>query len=318
MINPNDVNLLVFDLDGTILSSTKPVREALKRVFAKLNLNTQIIPAEIESHLGLPSEDFYKAIAPLGRPWLWQELRDRVREEYNASLREFGQAFPGVIETLKILRKRGFRLALHSNSTTRYFNSAISALKIRGCFNYVECVQENNLTKTELVLKIKRGFGNLEAAVIGDRSHDIEAARGSNSLSIGVLFGYGGEEPYQADIVITKFSELLDIFDRKLPIFEKMLEEIKGSKKQQGAFVVGISGIDVSGKTEFTKAFARFLVLKGYKVQVINLDDFHNPRRVRYLGESQAENYYARSFDIKTIVQRLLIPIHQKRKYSAN
>jgi beta-phosphoglucomutase-like phosphatase (HAD superfamily) len=36
MINPNDVNLIIFDLDGTIVMSQPLVYEATKRAFAKL------------------------------------------------------------------------------------------------------------------------------------------------------------------------------------------------------------------------------------------------------------------------------------------
>jgi len=221
-----------------------------------------------------------------------------------------------VKETLDILRKRGYKLALYSNASVQYFNSSISALNIRDYFDYVECIQENNLTKTELVQKIKNKFGNSEAAVIGDRTHDIEAAKENNALSIGVLYGYGGKEPEQADITVSKFSDLLDIFDRKLPIFEKILGEVRKRKQKDRAFVVGVSGIDVSGKTKFAESLEKFLISRNYETQIINLDDFHNPKKVRYSGEDQAENYYNKSFDIKTIVEKLLIPIHQKSDFT--
>ena len=38
MINPNDVNLLIFDMDGTIFPTTKPVWEAIKTTFKKYEL----------------------------------------------------------------------------------------------------------------------------------------------------------------------------------------------------------------------------------------------------------------------------------------
>ena len=36
MINPNDVELLIFDLDGTIFSTTKPIFEAIKGLLLSL------------------------------------------------------------------------------------------------------------------------------------------------------------------------------------------------------------------------------------------------------------------------------------------
>ncbi len=71
-----------------------------------------------------------------------------------------------------------------------------------------------------MFIKIKKGCCISSAAVIGDRIYDIEAAKKSNSISIGVLFGYGGKEPEQADITITDFPSLLNIFP--LPRYPKV------------------------------------------------------------------------------------------------
>ena len=108
----------------------------------------------------------------------------------------------------------------------------------------------------------------------------------------------------------------LIIFDRKLPVFEKILGEIQRKKSGSWPFVVGITGIDSSGKTMFTDSLADFLVSKNRRVQKINLDDFHNPRQVRYAGDNQADNYYYRSFNIKTIIENLLTPARQKGEHS--
>ena len=316
MVNPNDVGLLIFDLDGTILQSKGANFETLKDVISQLNLDFQITKETVKKHLGEPSEEYYKNILPADKRSLWQEVRTEARKRYEVYLKDFGCTFPDAIKTLKILKKRSYKLALYTNASIPYLHSALSALNIEDYFDYIECSQKNNLTKIELIKKIKNRFSDLESAVIGDRIHDIEAAKENDALSIGVLYGYGRNEPQEADISIRKFSELLNLFDRKLPIFEKILAEIK-TKKNDKAFVVGISGIDTSGKTKFAEALRKFLISKNYRVQTINLDDFHNPKKVRYSGDNQADNYYNKSFNIKTIVEKLLIPIHQKSIFSA-
>ncbi len=321
MINPNDVNLIIFDTDGTIIPSLPVVYEAIKRAFARLDWPVNFSAEEINRFFGMPSgsaggSGLYEFITPAASRLSTEEVRDRVRDEYHDTFAEMADTYPGFRETLATLRKRGYKLVLYSNAAVRYFKIAISTLNIRDCFDYTECVQENDLTKTELVRKIRERFGGLNAAVVGDRHHDIEAARETGSLSIGVLFGYGGEEPKQADITIEKFDELLSIFDRRLPIFEKITGEIDTRKPKDRPFIVGISGIDGSGKTMFTRALASYMVEHKRRIQVIHLDDFHNPREVRYAGEDQAENYYHRSFDIQKIIDNLLIPARRKGKHT--
>lgn len=316
MISPNDVELLIFDLDGTIVKSDKANFEAIKRALSQMNLDVHVSEEDVKKVMGVSSEEAFRIILPPDKYHLWREIRTKATEQNISSLRDFAHVFPGVIETLEILRRRGYRLALYSNSSVQYFNSALSALNIKDHFDYLECVQEHNLTKTELVRKIKNKFSNLKAAVIGDRIHDIETASENNALPIGVLYGYGEKEPKQADITINKFSELLDVFDRKLLIFEKILEEINRRKQKDQAFVLGINGIDGAGKTKFAEAFEEFLISKNYETQIIPIDDFHNPQVFRYAGENQAENYYNRSFDTKRIVEELLVPLRQNSIFS--
>ena len=64
-----------------------------------------------------------------------------------------------------------------------------------------------------MVGKIISKFPNSKSATVGDRIHDIEAAKENDILSVGALYGYGKDEPKKADVTINKFSDLLNIFN---------------------------------------------------------------------------------------------------------
>jgi phosphoglycolate phosphatase-like HAD superfamily hydrolase len=221
MINPKDINLIIFDMDGTILPSLLPFYESIKRAFNKLGWPVTFSPGEINRFFGVSTASVkgsvYEFITPPNSPLSPEEVRERVRAENDEVFHEMAQTYPGVKETLKILRQRGYKLAQYSNASISYLNVIMSSLEIRDCYDYIECIEENHLTKTELAKKIKAHFG-LNTAIVGDRIHDIEAARENGCLSIGVLFGYGEKEPEQADLTIKQFSDLLDIFDRQSPL----------------------------------------------------------------------------------------------------
>jgi phosphoglycolate phosphatase len=218
MINPHDVNLIIFDMDGTIVPSLPAVYEAIKRTFTKLGWAVTFSAEDINKFFGAPatvgSGGFYEFITPPESHLTQEEIREKVRQEEVTTFREMAQPYPGVKETLTALRRRGYRLAQYTNASIFYFNMVMSTIGTGKYFDYIECVHENNLTKTELIRKIREKFGGLTAAVVGDRVHDIEAARATGSLSIGALYGYGGSEAEKADITIKSFAELLDIFDR--------------------------------------------------------------------------------------------------------
>lgn len=314
MVDVEDVNLIIFDVDGTIFPTTRPVYEAIKKVFGRLNWPLSFNSGDIEEFFGTTSAELYEFITPSGESW--EETRDMVRAEYPDSFREYAQTYPGVRETLTLLRKRGYRLALYSNASAVYFDIVISVLGIAEYFDYTECICENNLTKPELVEKIKNICGCPVAAVVGDRVHDIEAARRTGSMSVGALYGYGKDEPTRADITIAKFSDLLSIFDRRLPVFRRILDKIAKEKQPDWPLIVGINGIDTSGKTFFTESLAAYLTSRNIGVQVINLDNFHNPRSVRNSGEDPVESYYQRGFDIKTLIENILVPVRTKGECS--
>ena len=316
MINTDEIDLIIYDMDGTIVPSLEIVYRAIKKSFAALGWELKYSAEDINEFIGTPSIEVYRHITPTEYSHRWEELRDRARDEYADLFRESAATFPNVKETLDTLRKRGFRLSLYSHASTLYFSIVLSSLQIREYFDYAECSHENKLTKPELVEKIREILKCSNAAVVGDRDNDIEAARETDSLSIGVLFGYGGKEPEQADITIKQFDGLLDIFDRKLPVFNKILAEINKRKEEDRPFVVGITGIDGAGKTTFARSLEEFLVSKKYTTQMIHLDDFHNPEAIRYAGEDPAENYYNRSFNLDDLINKLLKPLRQKSEYS--
>ena len=107
-------------------------------------------------------------------------------------------------------------------------------------------------------------------------------------------------------------GEEIPDFGNLLYIFKSILEQVSIEKKDK-AFVIGITGIDCSGKSTFAGSLNRFFNTQGLRTQLIHLDDFHNPTAYRYSGDNQADNYFNKSFNIETIINELLIPIQQKK-----
>jgi phosphoglycolate phosphatase len=212
MINPNEINLIIFDLHGTVSDSVKPMYEAIKRAYTRLGWEVFFSEKELERYLGAPSDEYYRLITPKEKIASWQETRKAIREESERTFKTLARPYPGAKETLETLKRRGYRLALYSGSSGRRMDSVIGPMGIKHLFDYIKNPEDNSLNKTELAKKLIERF-KAKAAIVGDSIQDIEAARATGSLSIGALYGYGGEEPEQADITINEFGELLTIFN---------------------------------------------------------------------------------------------------------
>ncbi|KFN02889.1 hypothetical protein D0U04_18760 [Bacillus clarus] len=73
---------------------------------------------------------------------------------------------------------------------------------------------------------------------------------------------------------------------------------------------VGVSGITASGKTTFANELVEEITKRGEKVIRASIDDFHNPRVIRYAqGKESARGYYEDAHDYTAFKERLLMPL---------
>ncbi|TXS01209.1 hypothetical protein DN390_08990 [Bacillus sp. SH7-1] len=73
---------------------------------------------------------------------------------------------------------------------------------------------------------------------------------------------------------------------------------------------VGVSGITASGKTTFANELAEEIKKRGLPVTRASIDDFHNPKVIRYAqGKESARGYYEDAHDYTAFKERLLKPL---------
>ena len=88
----------------------------------------------------------------------------------------------------------------------------------------------------------------------------------------------------------------------------KICDEIE-SRIGDDVFMIGIDGVDASGKITFAAKLSEELQKRKHGVIEASMDGFHNPREVRYrLGKDSPEGYYRDSFNIESLKKHLLEP----------
>ena len=79
---------------------------------------------------------------------------------------------------------------------------------------------------------------------------------------------------------------------------------------KQGPLLVGIDGVDGSGKTHFATELTSVLESFDRSVLHSSIDYFHNPRIKRYPeGKSSAESFFEEFFNYHAVKQKLLDPL---------
>jgi uridine kinase len=77
----------------------------------------------------------------------------------------------------------------------------------------------------------------------------------------------------------------------------------------KGRAIIAVDGVDGAGKTVFADALAAQLGIGNRAVFRASIDDFHNPRAVRYArGKDSPEGFYLDSYDYETFKRVLVEP----------
>jgi uridine kinase len=84
------------------------------------------------------------------------------------------------------------------------------------------------------------------------------------------------------------------------------------------AVLVGISGVDASGKGYLAAKIADHLQMKGLKVALIGTDAWLNLPRTRFNPDSLAEHFYEHALRFDEMFEQLIVPLRNNRSIELN
>lgn len=86
-------------------------------------------------------------------------------------------------------------------------------------------------------------------------------------------------------------------------------------KEDDRAMLVGIDGVDTSGKTSLADAIARELEIESsLTILRASIDGFHNPASIRARqGKLSPQGYFEDSFNKRALIDLLLLPLKQSQ-----
>lgn len=209
-----DPAAVIFDLDGTLHHTEKALVPAIRMAMADLGLEPAS-PEAINALYGEPLEVFCRDLLKDMRGEC-DAFRLGIRKHQRATLQESGSLYSGIPEMLRELSGMDMKLAVCSNAGTDYIDLVTSTLGISGCFDSVRG-SDGNPSKASRVLEIMDETGCSRAVMVGDRYHDIEAAREARIPSIGCLYGYGSPgEMRKADMTVKEPAGIVNAVCRLL------------------------------------------------------------------------------------------------------
>lgn len=213
------IDTVIFDFDGTLhrgdILSLPIFHECLHALYKRFRI-TQKFPSDeiILSQFGKQAEDIYPSLLKTSNQEIIKTFEKCVEgSEIEALKAGKGALYPNVETTLATLKNRGFKLALCTNARVDYFEAVIERFRLNNYFDLMMAAgQYPGKNKAWMVGKIVEKLETKHFAVVGDRFHDINAAKSNGGTAVGCKYGFGKKEVEKADIVIKAFKELLSIF----------------------------------------------------------------------------------------------------------
>jgi phosphoglycolate phosphatase len=210
-ITPCDT--LIFDLDGTLVNSAPDLAYALNQVLradGRDVLSVEDVAGMVGDGVAKLVERGYDAtggpaIDPVG-------ILSAFHEIYLNSASNLTKLYPGVLSTLQILRRDGYRMGLCTNKPIAPTNALLNALNLIDFFDTVAGGDSFPVRKPDPghvngVLELL-GSTAQNAIMIGDSKTDVAAANNAGVAVIAVSYGYPRcpIEELGADIIIDSFD----------------------------------------------------------------------------------------------------------------
>ena len=215
------MNLIIFDVDGTLIDSQRMSVSAMNRAFEAHGL---VPPAreEVLSIVGLSLETAMRALVK-EEP---DALAGPLTEAYKAAFFDLRQSpehheplFPGALEALDRLADRDdVILGIATGKSRRGVQAIMDLHDLHGRFVTIQTADDHpSKPDPSMVLQAvaETGVPPGRAAVIGDTTYDMEMARGAGAHAIGVSWGYHASEALTASGAATVLASFVDL-DRAL------------------------------------------------------------------------------------------------------
>jgi phosphoglycolate phosphatase len=209
------VQAIIFDLDGTLVDSAEDLRAALNKLLGELKLR----PIEANEIKGMIGDGVLKLVeralvATNGDPEQRDFLLPRFLTLYQANPAALTRCYPGVLETLDALRRKGFRLAVVTNKPVFATKKILEALSLAEFFPVViggDSLPQRKPDPAQLHEAARQlGVDVDQTLMVGDNIHDVEAAHAAGMRCVAVSYGYHHRPPseFNADHLIDRFAEL--------------------------------------------------------------------------------------------------------------
>jgi len=213
----NKIDLIVFDLDGTLLESSNSIYKSVISTFEHLNQKVEIPKEEMDKRIGMHFKPIFKELNI--KVDNIEEFIEIYKKYYFDFINET-MIYPNVTDILEILKANGFKLAVLTTKVQDQTEDIIEHFKMNFYFDVLmgrrDGVELKPSAEPLLLICKELNISPVTTMIVGDSELDIRCGKNAGALTCGALYGHREKEILEnenPDYLINNFVELKGVLD---------------------------------------------------------------------------------------------------------
>ena len=210
------VDLIIFDLDGTLVDSKLDLAQSVNATRKQFGL-TPMENDLVYSYVGNGAQVLIrKAMGPEPNEEEIRKALEYFLAYYREHMLDYTRLYPGVRDSLDRLRDAGVRLSVLTNKPVRFSRDIVAGLGVGGHFFRVYGGNSFEQKKPDpmgvYALLAESGVPKERAMIVGDSAVDVLTARSAGVAVCGVTYGFQPQtlQEQPPDFTVDRMEQLAD------------------------------------------------------------------------------------------------------------
>lgn len=215
-------DIVLFDLDGTLVDSHRDLSPAINHVL-RLEGRPAVPEAEVRQMIGggtgMMLERALERTGGLVSDQRFEKLTEALLQHYWAHIADNTAPFPGCLGALDLLADHGCKLAVCTNKSEAPARELLEALGMTDRFAAIyggdTLGRGRAKPEPDMLHAAIADCGGGRAAMVGDSTYDVRAARNAGIPVVTYRYGYHDVpmDELGGDVMIDHFDELFDALE---------------------------------------------------------------------------------------------------------
>ena len=183
-------DMVIFDLDGTLLDTSPGIFGSVRYAEQQLNLKP-IADSDLKKFVGPPPKDMYKKIYNLSEHDAIRATEAHRKYGMEQAIYE-AKPYDGIQEVLCELKEKNYKLAVATLKKQKIAEVILKRFALDKYFNVIVGMDdEEKFTKKITICKAMEYVGLSDTVMVGDSEYDYQGALEAGIDFFGVLYGFG-------------------------------------------------------------------------------------------------------------------------------